>query len=192
LTKQRLDQDLDAHIALFQEMKADMADLVLETGRLMRRTLESGGKILVAGNGGSAADAQHFAAELVGRYLREREAMAAIALTTDTSILTAVANDYGYEQVFSRQIEGLARPGDLFAAISTSGNSQNLVRALEVARARGLATVALLGKGGGKMAALADHALVVPSDSTPLIQVAHHWIYHAWCDLIDRADEANP
>ena len=183
---EQIKKDLDDHIALLARLRDEMLEGVIYTGARMRSVLEQGNKILVAGNGGSAADAQHFAAELVGRYLREREALAAIALTTDTSILTAVGNDYGYDQVFSRQIEGLGRAGDLFLAISTSGNSENLVRALKAASEKGLETIALLGKSGGKMKNLADHALIVPSGCTPQIQVAQHWIWHTWCAILDQ------
>ncbi len=183
-------KDIDAHIELFQSLRDSMLHQVIDAARELRHALDRGGKILVAGNGGSAADAQHFTAELVGRYLKERAALAAIALTTDTSILTAVGNDYGFDRVFSRQVEALAREGDVFIAISTSGSSENLMRALEAARAKGVDSIALLGKGGGKMKDMADRVLIVPSNSTPLIQVAHHWIWHTWCDLIDRFDDA--
>ena len=181
----RISRDIDDHIALFTALRDSMLDDVRHIGERMRATLARGNKILVAGNGGSAADAQHFAAELVGRYMKERDALAAIALTTDTSILTAVGNDYGFEEVFRRQVAGLGRAGDLFLAISTSGNSENLVRALEAARARDIETVALLGKDGGRMKYGADHVLIVPSGCTPHIQVAQHWIWHTWCDLLD-------
>jgi len=183
---ERIKKDIDDHISLLARVRDEMLAEVIATGDLMARALARGNKILVAGNGGSAADAQHFAAELVGRYLRERDALAAIALTTDTSILTAVGNDYGYDQVFSRQVEGLGREGDIFLAISTSGNSENLVRALTAAEGKGVETIALLGKSGGKMKAMADQVLIVPSDCTPHIQVAHHWIWHTWCDILDQ------
>ena len=177
--------EIDQHLHLFEQMRAELLPGVLAAGRLLWKTLAGGGKILAAGNGGSAADAQHFAAELVGRYLRERQAQAAIALTTDTSILTAVGNDYGFDQIFSRQVAGLGRSGDTFLAISTSGNSRNLLVALQTAREKGLTTLALLGKGGGAMKDQADHALVVPSGDTPRIQEGHQWIWHTWCDIID-------
>jgi len=179
-------KDIEAHIALLETVRDTLLDDVLAIGEGMRAVLARGNKIMVAGNGGSEADAQHFAAELVGRYLKEREALAAIALTTETSILTAVGNDYGFEEIFSRQVAGLGRVGDLFLAISTSGNSENLVRALEVADKSGIETVALLGKSGGKMKDRADRVLIVPSDCTPHIQVAQHWIWHTWCDILDQ------
>lgn len=153
----------------------------------MVETLRSGGKFLIMGNGGSAADAQHIAAELVGRYKIERPGLAAIALSTDSSILTAWSNDYSYETVFSRQVEALARPGDLVWGISTSGNSGNVVRAFEAARAIGATTFGLLGRDGGKLAALSDISVVVPLTMTDQIQTAHLLIYHALCACLDEA-----
>ncbi len=143
-------------------------------------------KILIAGNGGSAADAQHFAAELVGRYGFDRPSLPSIALTTDSSNLTAIGNDYGYEYVFSRQLEGLAQEGDLFIGISTSGNSQNVINAFTAAKERGVTTVALVGRDGGKMATMADYAVVIPSNATPRIQESHLLIEHIICDIIEK------
>ena len=143
-------------------------------------------KILIAGNGGSAADAQHFAAELVGRYGFDRPSLPALALTTDTSNLTAIGNDYGYDQVFSRQLEGMGQEGDLFIGISTSGNSQNILNAFTSAKAKGITTVALTGRDGGKMAEVADYTLIVPSDATPRIQESHLLIEHMICDAIEK------
>ena len=183
--KEKLTADIDEHLALFKRLREELLDRVIELATLLRQRLDQGHKILVAGNGGSAADAQHFAAELIGRYLVEREALAAVALTTDTSILTAVGNDYGFDHVFSRQVAGLGRPGDVFIGISTSGNSANLVKALETARRKDVTSVALVGKDGGAMAKLADHVLLIPSQNTPRIQEAQQWTWHTWCDLID-------
>jgi len=143
-------------------------------------------KILIAGNGGSAADAQHFAAELVGRYGFDRPSLPALALTTDTSNLTAIGNDYGYDHVFSRQLEGMGVEGDLFIGISTSGNSQNILNAFTSAKAKGITTVALTGRDGGKMAKVADYTLIVPSDATPRIQESHLLIEHMICDAIEK------
>ena len=143
-------------------------------------------KILIAGNGGSAADAQHFAAELVGRYGFDRPSLPALALTTDTSNLTAIGNDYGYEYVFSRQLEGMGQEGDLFIGISTSGNSQNILNAFTSAKAKGITTVALTGRDGGKMAEVADYTLIVPSNATPRIQESHLLIEHMICDAIEK------
>jgi len=143
-------------------------------------------KTILAGNGGSAADAQHIAAELVGRYGFDRPSIPSLALTTDTSNLTAIGNDYGYDQVFSRQLEGMGQEGDIFIGISTSGNSINIIKAFESAKKKGILTVALTGNDGGKMAKLADIALVVPSDSTPRIQESHILIGHIICDIIEK------
>jgi D-sedoheptulose 7-phosphate isomerase len=144
-------------------------------------------KILIAGNGGSAADAQHFAGELVSRFYFDRPALAAIALTTDSSILTAVGNDYGYEDVFARQIQALGQPGDVFIAISTSGNSPNILKAIDAAKARGLTVIGLTGQSGGKMKPLCDICICAPSDSTPRIQECHLVIEHTLCACIEEA-----
>lgn len=143
-------------------------------------------KTILAGNGGSAADAQHIAAELVGRYGFDRPSLPSLALTTDTSNLTAIGNDYGYDKVFSRQLEGMGQRGDLFIGISTSGNSQNIINAFEVAKQKGITTVALVGRDGGMMAKMADMAIVVPSESTPRIQESHILIGHILCDIIEK------
>ena len=145
-----------------------------------------GNKTLLAGNGGSAADAQHIAAELVGRYGFDRPSIPSLALTTDTSNLTAIGNDYGYDKVFSRQLEGMGVAGDIFFGISTSGNSVNVINAFESARAKGITTVALVGRDGGKMAQMADIAIVVPSNATPRIQESHILIGHIICDVIEK------
>lgn len=150
--------------------------------------LTNGGKILACGNGGSAADCQHFAAELVGRFERERPGLAAIALTTDTSALTAIGNDYSYDEVFSKQVHALGQPGDVLLAISTSGNSRNVIKAIEAAHERDMTVVSLTGKGGGKMSAMlrdTDHDLCVPHDKTARIQEVHILAIHCLCDGID-------
>jgi len=152
----------------------------------MVAALRGGGKILVCGNGGSASDAQHFAAELVGRFERERRAIASVALTTDTSILTAIANDYAYTRVFARQIEAIGRAGDVLLGISTSGGSANVVEALAAAKAGGLTTVALTGRDGGLLGAAADIHINVPSPSTARVQEVHRTLLHAMCELIER------
>ena len=152
----------------------------------MVAALRGGGKILVCGNGGSAADAQHFAAELVGRFELERRALSSIALTTDTSILTAIANDYAYTRVFARQIEAIGRAGDLLLAISTSGGSASILEALATAKAGGLTTVALTGRDGGPAGAAADIHINVPSPSTARVQEVHRTLLHAMCELIER------
>jgi D-sedoheptulose 7-phosphate isomerase len=146
----------------------------------------AGNKLLIIGNGGSAADAQHIAAEIVGRYKQERPAYAAIALTTDTSALTAIANDYAFEQVFARQVAGLGKRGDVLLALSTSGSSANILAALRMARERGLVTVGFTGSKGEALAALCDHLLIAPSDDTPTIQQIHVTIAHGICDEIEQ------
>jgi len=158
---------------------------IIGAAELLRAALAGGGKVLLFGNGGSAADAQHWAAELTGRYLKERPAMAAIALTTDTSALTAIGNDYGFDQVFARQVEGLARPGDAAVGISTSGNSPNVRLALEKAKSMGCRTVAVLGRDGGSIAPMVDVALVYGSLQTPRIQEFHSVIGHILCALVE-------
>lgn len=149
--------------------------------------IRGGGKVMFCGNGGSAADAQHLAAELIGRYKLERAAIPAIALTTDTSILTALGNDYGYETVFARQVQGLGKSGDVLVGISTSGNSRNVLLAMEEARKQGMVTVAFTGAGGGQMALDADFALKVPSSVTNHIQEMHITCGHLICELVERA-----
>lgn len=153
----------------------------------LEEALRNGGKFLIMGNGGSAADAQHIAAELVGRYRIERPGLPAIALSTDSSILTAWSNDYSYETVFSRQVEALARPGDVVWGISTSGNSANVVHAFEAARKIGVTTFGLLGRDGGKLASLSDLSVILPLQLTDRIQAAHLLIYHALCAHLDEA-----
>jgi D-sedoheptulose 7-phosphate isomerase len=147
---------------------------------------QANGKILIAGNGGSAADAQHFAGELVSRFYFDRPPLAAIALTTDSSILTAIGNDYGYEDVFARQVQALGRSGDVFIAISTSGNSPNILKAIVAAKSIGLVVIGLTGRSGGKMKALCDICLCAPSDSTPRIQEFHLVIEHSLCACIEE------
>lgn len=151
------------------------------------RCLSSGHKILLCGNGGSAADSQHLAAEFTGRFVKDRKPLAAVALSTDTSALTSIANDYGFDEVFSRQVTALGRPGDCLLAISTSGNSRNVIRAAEAARAAGIHTIGLLGRDGGKLLALCDVPLVVPSATTARIQEAHIFIGHSLCAMVEEA-----
>jgi D-sedoheptulose 7-phosphate isomerase len=149
--------------------------------------LRSGNKLLIIGNGGSAADAQHIAAEIIGRYKQDRPAYAAIALTTDTSALTAIANDYGFEQVFARQLEGLGQRGDVLLALSTSGRSPNILAALRTARERGLVTIGFTGAKGQALATLCDHLLVSPSEDTPVVQQIHLTVAHGICDEIEQS-----
>jgi len=168
-----------AFFALNEERIAALA-------RIVCHALEGGHKLLIYGNGGSAADAQHIAAEMVGRFRRERRALAATALTTDTSILTSLANDYGFDQVFVRQVRALGRAGDVAMAISTSGNSPNVLLATSAARELGLITVGLTGSDGGKLGGLVDHHFNVPHNSTARVQEVHIMIGHLLCELVDQ------
>ena len=165
-----------------------LAAPIARAAELLARTLKAGGKVLACGNGGSAADAQHFAAELINRFEMERAPLAAIALTTDTSTLTSIANDYAYEQVFSKQVRGIGRRGDVLLAISTSGNSRNVLDAMQAAHELGVRVVALTGAGGGKMGALVssdDVHICVPHKRTARIQEVHLLVLHCLCDGID-------
>jgi D-sedoheptulose 7-phosphate isomerase len=153
----------------------------------MIQTLKSGNKVLICGNGGSAADAQHFATELTGRFIRERRALPAIALTTDSSALTAISNDYGFKSVFARQVEALGKKGDLLLLLSTSGESENLLEAAKAAKILGMPVFALLGKDGGKLRPLCERSIVVASDRSPRIQEMHTFMIHCICELVDEA-----
>lgn len=166
-----------------QELSPRIADMVTQ----LAETFTRGGKLLVMGNGGSAADAQHFVAEIVGRFKMERRGLPAIALSTDTSILTAIGNDYGFDAVFRRQVEALAVAGDIVVGISTSGNSPNVRQALKLAREKGCRTVGLLGKDGGSIKEVCDLALIVPTNDTPRVQEGHITIIHIVCDLLEKA-----
>jgi D-sedoheptulose 7-phosphate isomerase len=163
-----------------------LSPTIAEAAQAIAAALAAGNKVLVMGNGGSAADAQHLAAELVGRFLRERRALPAIALTTDTSILTAVGNDYGFDEVFKRQVEALAAGGDVVIGISTSGRSNNVFHALTAANTRGCRTIGLLGRDGGNIAGIVEFNLTVPVQETPHIQEAHGAIIHIICDLVEQ------
>jgi D-sedoheptulose 7-phosphate isomerase len=159
---------------------------VAAVGLVMTESLSRGGRVFFCGNGGSAADAQHLAAELTGRFLKERPGIAGLALTTNTSTLTAIANDYSFDEVFSRQVEGLAHAGDVLLGISTSGNSANVVRAIKVARRMKVSTVALTGKSGGRLATAAEHCIRIPSDETPRIQEAHILTGHILAEIVEE------
>jgi D-sedoheptulose 7-phosphate isomerase len=186
--QQRIQHQFDESLAVKQAALTVMAAPIEAAIRLMAASLRAGGKVMACGNGGSAADSQHFAAELLNRYEKERPPLAAIALTTDTSTLTSIANDYAYDQVFAKQLAGLGRMGDVLLAISTSGNSPNVIAAIDVAHAYGVRVVALTGKGGGKIAAMLtrdDVHLCVPADRTARIQEVHLVTIHCLCDGID-------
>jgi len=165
---------------------ANLLDTARKIADVIAASLRTGNKLLIAGNGGSAADAQHIAAEIVGRYKKDRPAYAAIALTTDTSALTAIGNDYGFEQVFARQLEGLGRRGDVLLALTTSGRSPNILAALKSARQHGLVTVGFTGAKGTGLAASCDHLLVAPSEDTAVIQQIHMAFAHGICEVIEQ------
>ena len=177
----------EAAIAVYSRVRDMDHGAVIEAAAAIRATLASGGRLLIFGNGGSAADAQHMAAELVGRFARERRAVAALALTTDSSVMTSVANDYGFERVFARQIEALGHAGDVALGISTSGNSRNVLQGIEAAGRQGLRTIALTGRDGGAIGAAADLHINVPDGSTARVQEVHGTLIHAICELVERA-----
>lgn len=176
---------LEEHIAIARSMQT-LESSIAAAGRMCAEALNLGRRIYLCGNGGSAADAQHIAAELIGRFVGERRSLPAIALTTDSSALTAIGNDYGYDQVFSRQVEGLAEAGDVLIAISTSGNSLNVLNAVQIAKRRGASVIGLSGKSGGELHGVVDLSLVVPSDVTARIQEMHIVVGHLLCELIER------
>jgi len=186
MSKERINtvvaESLEIKRRFFTERAAELVALADAIAERVR----AGGKVLVFGNGGSAADAQHFAGELVGRFTKEGPPIPALALTTDSSIMTAVGNDYGYEHIFKRQVEAHARPADIAVGISTSGNSKNVIEAMKVAKSRGLLTVGMTGEGGGQLAALVDHLFAAPSKDTPRIQEVHHLMNHILCELLEE------
>lgn len=184
--KEDILKDIRDSIAVHEGIIQSQIPLIEKAARLIHECLKKGNKILFFGNGGSASDSQHLAAEFVGRYEKERRALSAIALTTDSSILTAVGNDYGFERVFERQLEALGQKGDLAFAISTSGNSKNVLWGIEKAKEMGLVTIGLTGKNGGQMKSRVDLALVIPSQKTSRIQESHILIGHILCERVDE------
>lgn len=179
IVKQGLKESAELKLKLEAKKIAQAAEWIISV-------YQNNGQVLICGNGGSAADAQHIAAELVGRFKKERKPLPAIALTTDTSILTAIGNDYGFDQIFSRQVQALARAGDIVIGLSTSGNSPNVLLALSKAKELGAKTIGLAGRDGGRLAQEADLCLVVPSDNTPRIQESHITIGHIICQLVEE------
>lgn len=174
----------DAHMAMFNVLEP-LFPLISDVGIAMQDCIRNGGKILIMGNGGSAADSQHIAAEIVGRFKKERKGLPAIALTTDTSIITSVGNDYGYHYIFARQVEALCRPEDLVIGITTSGNSANVVNAIEAANAIGATTIGMTGGTGGKLNDLCKYNIVIPSNITARIQEAHIFVGHSLCEILE-------
>ena len=183
--KQTIEREFRLHLETIEAVMDNMEEELVKASRMAVEALQRGNKILLCGNGGSAADAQHIAAELTGRYKTERRGLSGIALTTDTSALTAIGNDYGYDRVFDRQVEALANKGDLLIGISTSGNSANVVSALKLAKEMGCKTLGFSGRDGGVMNEVCDINLVVPSDNTPRIQEMHILFGHTICQIID-------
>lgn len=173
------------HLECFKKLY-EIKDKINETGRKLGEAIKNGNKILICGNGGSAADSQHFAAEIVGRYMKERKGWPAVALTTDTSTLTAVGNDYGYDAVFERQVEALGEKNDWLIGISTSGNSENVIRAIQKAGSSDVKTIALLGRDGGKIKELSDISILLPAKDTARIQEGHIFILHIWAEMIEE------
>ena len=181
-----VDGGIGEHIEVVSLLGTTLAPSVVEVGQVLSAALAEGGTIFWCGNGGSASDSQHIAAELIGRFKKNRRPLRSVALNTDTSVLTCIANDFGYDEVFRRQVEALGRPGDVLVGISTSGRSANLNATFEAASACDMATVGLLGRDGGQSLALVDHSIVVPSDSTARIQECHILIGHLLCEIIER------
>ncbi|WP_295541380.1 SIS domain-containing protein [uncultured Thiohalocapsa sp.] len=186
-----IDATIAAHVAVLKDTAA-LAPAILQFAERAADSLQRGGRVFWMGNGGSAADCQHLAAELVGRFERERPGLASMALTTDSSVLTSVANDYGFESVFARQVEALCRDGDVLVGLSTSGNSANVLRAMERAAGRGIYRVGVTGAGGGRLADTCELCLAVPSRVTARIQEAHIVIGHILCDLVERRVTSPP
>lgn len=178
------EQKLQQHLSVFNDLITIEKDITTATA-LVSDACRSRHTVFACGNGGSAADAQHFAAELTGRYVTDRQSYPGLALTVDTSALTAIGNDYGYHRVFARQLEGLGKSNDVLVGISTSGNSENVIEATKVARDKGMKTIGLLGRDGGKLADIVDIAVIVPSDVTARIQEAHIFILHYFCEALE-------
>ncbi|MCX6772863.1 MAG: D-sedoheptulose 7-phosphate isomerase [Candidatus Micrarchaeota archaeon] len=176
----------EEHLSVLARAGKENASQAAAAAQKITDCLKKGGKILICGNGGSAADSQHFAAELSGRYKKDRRALAAVSLTTDTSALTAIGNDYGFERIFARQVEALGKKGDMLVALSTSGNSPNILAAIEAAKKAGMVIIGFSGETGGKMTAACDLCICVPSSNTPRIQEAHITIIHIICEIVEN------
>ncbi|MFZ5799847.1 MAG: D-sedoheptulose-7-phosphate isomerase [Candidatus Omnitrophota bacterium] len=184
--KKIIEDVLNESIFVKENTLQSQKEIIVSIAKAMIKSLKNGGKIIFCGNGGSAADSQHLAAEIVGRFQKDRRALAAVALSTDTSIITSLANDFGFDTVFSRQVEALAKKGDVLVAISTSGNSANILAAVLAAKKKGVITVAFAGGEGGKLAKLCDISLIVPSHVTARVQETHITVGHAICQLIEK------
>lgn len=180
-----INDSIAQHQAILEQCRAQLIPSIVAAGNVVKEAVTGDRKLMLCGNGGSAADSQHIAAELVGRYKTERPPLRAIALTTDTSILTSLGNDYCFDEIFVRQINAIAQPGDVLIAISTSGNSANILRAVTVAKEAGCTTIGLLGRDGGKLAPMCDHTIIVPAAETPRIQEMHILIGHMLCEFLE-------
>jgi D-sedoheptulose 7-phosphate isomerase len=186
IMKESVTNELDNHINIIKSLSKNLSDTIVNTSKIIIDCYKNGGKVILIGNGGSAADSQHIAAELVGKFKLDRKSLPAIALTTNTSIFTALANDYGYDTVFSRQLESLANDKDVLIAISTSGNSPNILRAVDTAKSKNIKVVGMTGRDGGKLKNMADILINIPSDDTPRIQEGHITVGHIICDLVEK------
>ena len=184
--KENFSKQLDQNISVFSNLKTIEESVVSASG-LINNSIKSGGKLMLCGNGGSAADSQHIAAELVGRFIKDRRPLPAIALSTDTSAITCISNDYGYEYIFSRQVESLGNEADVLLAISTSGNSNNIVEAIKTAKQKKLKVIGLLGKDGGVIKEMCDIPIIVPSDVTARIQEVHIFLGHFFCLMLEKS-----
>ncbi len=184
--KENFSKQLDQNISVFSNLKT-IEESVLSASGLINNSIKSGGKLMLCGNGGSAADSQHIAAELVGRFIKDRRPLPAIALSTDTSAITCISNDYGYEYIFSRQVESLGNEADVLLAISTSGNSNNIVEAIKTAKQKKLKVIGLLGKDGGVIKEMCDIPIIVPSDVTARIQEVHIFLGHFFCLMLEKS-----
>jgi len=184
--RQTIKKIFQESIAVKQRTFQENGDKIIEAVKTILRSLKKGGKVIIFGNGGSAADSQHIAAEFIGRFQKERKSIPAVALSTDTSILTSLANDYSFDIVFSRQIEGLGTPKDVAIGLSTSGNSKNVVEGLKAAKKIGMATISFTGNKGGKIAAMTDVSLIVPSEKTARVQESHICLAHIICELVEK------
>lgn len=185
-TSKYIFDEFNQHQDVLKKTMDELGKEIESAGELIVRTLKAGNKILLFGNGGSAGDAQHIAAELTGRYKTERQGLPAIALTTDTSALTAIGNDYGFDRIFDRQVEAIGKEGDLLIGISTSGNSPNVVNALAYGKNSGMKSIGLMGKSGGEMKSLCEISIIIPSEDTARIQEMHILIGHILCGIVDQ------
>lgn len=186
IMKESVTKELDDHINIIKSLSKNLSDTIVNTSKIIIDCYKNGGKVILIGNGGSASDSQHIAAEFVGKFKLDRKSLPAIALTTNTPIITALANDYGYDTVFSRQLESLANDKDVLIVISTSGNSSNILRAIDTAKSKNIKVVGMTGRNGGKLKNMVDILINIPSDDTPRIQEGHITVGHIICGLVEK------